>query len=143
MVPMLGLIPLRPCRYAVAVDVDGHEGCFMPRVEYKTVEAGFLSSLPKSGARQIVRRLVMTARLKPAPKGTVVDQEDAPSCPIEDECRGRDMPGIGAAGMNVIPAFDLATEDSVSVIGHTEGPGVIVEDRSDVIPEGCRIETHG
>jgi hypothetical protein len=85
----------------------------------------------------------MAARLQPTPEGTVVDQENPLSRPIEDERRGRDMPGKGAAGMNVIPAFDLATEDGVSVIGHTEGPGVIVEDRSDMIPEGCRIETHG
>jgi hypothetical protein len=114
----------------------------MPGVDAKTVQAGFLHSLPESGRRQIVRRLVMAARLQPTPEGTVVDQENPLSRPIEDERRGRDMPGKGAAGMNVVPAFDLAPEDGVSVIGHTEGPGVIVEDRSDMIPEGCRIETH-
>jgi hypothetical protein len=127
----------------MAVDVDGVAGSTVPRIDHKPVHPGFLYRLSECGILEIVRRLVMTARLQPAAKGTMMDQKDPSSGSIEHEGRGCDMPREGVAGMNVISIGDLAPKESMPLIGHTEGSGVIVQKPSDMMPEGGRVEAHG
>ena len=141
--PMRWLSALRPSGNTVAVDVDGHPGYAMPWIDHEPVHPGFLHGLPQGGTRQIVRRLVMTARLQPAPEGAVMDQKDLLPAPVENERGGRDMAGKGAAGMNVIPARDLTPQESMPCIRHPEGSGVSVQNRAHMPAEGRKVEARG
>jgi hypothetical protein len=72
-----------------------------------------------------------------------MDEKDLSSFSIEDEGRCGDMARKSAAGMNIVPARDLLSQEGMPVTGHGEGSGVLVEDPSDMMPESGRIERQG
>jgi hypothetical protein len=82
----------------------------------------------------------VTARLQPAPKEAMVDEENSVPSPIQDEGRCGHMAWKGAAGVNVIPILDLTPQESVPVMGQSKGVRMIVEDHAHLFPEGSRIE---
>lgn len=83
--PMLRLTLVRPGRNEVTVDVDGDAGGLMPWVEGQPLHARLLESFPQSRSLEAFRRLIMPARLQPACKRAVVDQQDATACFIQNE----------------------------------------------------------
>ena len=112
----------------------------MPWVDRQPLHPRFLHRLAQGRARQILRRLVMAARLQPASEGAVMDEQDPLPFAVEDE-RGRGhMAGKGAAGMDVVPARDLTAQKRVPLSRHAEGFRMPVEDRCDMAAEGGRIE---
>jgi len=85
----------------------------------------------------------MPARLQPARKGAMMDQERPSPFSIEDEGRSRDMAGKGAAGMDVISVRDLPAQERMTLLRHIECPDMPIQDRCDMVPEACRIEVYG
>ena len=126
---VMDMRPFAPARLTgnvMAIDQERAVLAAMPRMQGETLEAGFLNRLTQGRMPELCRRLVMTAWLKPAPEGLVVDEQRAITFWRQDDRACGHVPWIGIAAVKGVPLVHLPAqqrEQFIAIAVNLQIPG--------------------
>ena len=110
MVNVRAFAVFRVARDVVAVDGEREVAVSVPGVQRDRRDAGFLDRLAPGGKMEVRRRLVMSARLQPAPDDDVVDQQHLPQVRRDDQCARGEVSGQGCALVEAVAFLQLPAQ---------------------------------